>query len=96
MGKYTWDLSSIFSSAKEFDREIKLIQSRLKKKPFKVFDNNLTSSTLKKFLDLFFQLKLQIEKCHTYAHLKLDCDLKSETWNKHNLQVQNLENMLQD
>jgi len=86
MTSITWDLSSLFSSKKSFKDGLSSAKQKLDKKPFASFVGKLKSpSSLKSFLQKYFQLSLQIEQLYTYAHLHQDTDLKDDEWKRHAL-----------
>lgn len=81
--KYKWDLSSIYKTDEEFLSDINKLHSKInniKKYKNTIMDN---AENLYNCLKLECELSMQLDKLHTYAHLKEDEDTTNTKYQKY-------------
>ena len=72
--KYTWDLSTIFATDKDWEAEVSGLASEID--AAKDFSGHLldSSANLLTITDTYLELARRVEKVYVYAHMKNDQD----------------------
>ncbi|MBG9980871.1 oligoendopeptidase F [Facklamia sp. DSM 111018] len=72
--KYTWDLSTMFASLEEFEREFQKIQEEVTK--VKTYEGTLAQSSqqLLEALNFYFEVERKVAHLYVYTHLIYDQD----------------------
>lgn len=81
--KYKWDLSSIYKTDEEFLSDINKLHSKINN--IKKYENTImdNAENLYNCLKLECELSMQLDKLHTYAHLKEDEDTTNTKYQKY-------------
>lgn len=87
---YKWDLSPLYSSIEEFDKDYNTLKSKiplLSKYKGHVLDS---SKSLLEFMDNLYELDRNLEKIYYYAHLNYDSETMNDTFQVMDGKVTNL------
>lgn len=90
--KYTWDLSVIYSSIEEFDKDYSLAKEKINE--IKEYENcmNNSSSNFYNAIKLSFDIERVIDKLSVYTSLSFDLDTSDNNMQELSEKVSNLRN----
>lgn len=88
--EYKWDLSVIYKDVKEFEEDIKEIDSLME--TLKNYNDNIMDSSdkLYEFLELENNIARKLDKAYTYAHSNFDSDTSNSAYQDMFGKVENL------
>ena len=72
--KYTWDLTTVFKTDKDFDKAFESLSRKLKKASEYQGSMKKSSQDFLRCIEFVLQIYRETEKLYTYAHLKNDQD----------------------